>query len=296
MVILFSVIVSTSSGSYNATLKERICSKSVYPRRSWYEPKPYECAVNWLLGFMVKHTSQAVGFDYYGNRSCGSSGETVYGHGSCNTMIQKDDCLNCMQTAYHVLFKVCKHSVGARVELGDCRISRTLIPQNETEKPGGHPASATFDLGFDGHGSRDPSFTPSVTTGVGVGVGLRSLAEDGIRLSELRTLYLLRQQNLGLSNLLGRSSSSSPGNEANNSSSYEGGGVRLPVDVRDALIEQVRINREIQDVFLSTHRVGNASAESGNSESFDLGGYYGMNRSKKVDPRFSDRKTIGWKP
>ncbi|KAI4387329.1 hypothetical protein MLD38_005170 [Melastoma candidum] len=199
-----------------------------------------------------------------------------------------------------------------------------LIPQNDTENPGGAHISVTSDLGFDGYKTKSKLYSlrnykrylvaiftlPVVIAAilylsmqgtfsyerVGVGLKIRSPVGDGVRESELRALYLLRQQNLGLSNLLGRSNSSSPGSDGNSSSSHGGAGARLVADVRDALIEQLRINREIQDVLLSTHRVGNVSAASGNSESLDLGGFYRMNRCKKVDLRFSDRKTLGWKP
>lgn len=196
----------------------------------------------------------------------------------------------------------------------------TLIPQNETAKPGGPPATAAFDLGFDGPKPRSKFYflrnykrylvaifsLPVVIAAIlylslsgtfsyeGVGVGVRFMTVDRVRESELRALYLLSQQKLGLFSLLGRRNSSSLGSAASNSSN--GGVLLMAEDVRDALIEQVRLNGEIQGVLLSAHRVWNVSAKSGNSESFDFRGYYSVNRCKKVDRSFSDRRTIEWKP
>ncbi|CAH8306000.1 unnamed protein product [Eruca vesicaria subsp. sativa] len=87
-----------------------------------------------------------------------------------------------------------------------------------------------------------------------------------VKESELRALYLLRQQHLALLSLSNRTNSSQ--------------------DLKFAVSKQISLNNEIQEALLSPHRTGNYSGSV-------LGPYDGC---RKVDQKLSDRKTIEWKP
>lgn len=124
--------------------------------------------------------------------------------------------------------------------------------------------------------------------------------DDRMRESELRALYLLKQQQLGLlamwNRTLGPLASQNSSFSTVNSSEAEQSS-RSFEDFKTAVLKQISLNKEIQDVLLLPHQSGNLSLETGGS---DFGspnfGDFGWDRCKKVDQRFSERKTIEWKP
>lgn len=109
-----------------------------------------------------------------------------------------------------------------------------------------------------------------------------------MRESELRALYLLRNQQLTLLDLWNKTLG-----EANRSRSS-------PVqfdEFRSAVLDQIKMNGQIQKALLSSHRPKNATvgSEAGDDNvSPDLVNY-GVDLCKKVE-RAKDRKTIEWKP
>lgn len=137
---------------------------------------------------------------------------------------------------------------------------------------------------------------------------------DRLRESELRALYLLRQQHLGLLSLWNQSvpgsspvpSNSTPNSNsnstANSSDSGPAFGTKQPQnsfvdDLKSAVLRQISLNREIQQVLLAPHRPGNSTTAG---FEFDAGdpsfGASGFDRCRKVDQKLSERKTIEWKP
>ncbi|KAF6153972.1 hypothetical protein GIB67_041238 [Kingdonia uniflora] len=127
-------------------------------------------------------------------------------------------------------------------------------------------------------------------------------SNDLVREAELKALYLLREQQLELLNVwnrtLRRVDSKLKGNMSSNSSSEKDdvlGSLRLFEDYRDTLLKQIRVNKEIQQVLLSSHRVGNVSnlAVDGNA-GMGLGGYSG-NQCRKV-ARVLEKRTLEWNP
>jgi peptide-O-fucosyltransferase len=128
---------------------------------------------------------------------------------------------------------------------------------------------------------------------------------DRMREAELRALYLLGNQQSALRRLWNSilppnvghgsqlngsdlSSTTSPVQRANLSD------VSL-VEIKSALLEQMKVNREIRDVLLFAHGMGNFS-ELGNNfgPEFDFP-FYGSEMCKKTE-RPTDRRTIEWKP
>ncbi|KAF3451941.1 hypothetical protein FNV43_RR08037 [Rhamnella rubrinervis] len=135
---------------------------------------------------------------------------------------------------------------------------------------------------------------------------------DRLRESELRALYLLRQQHLGLLSLWNQSvpdsspipsnSTSNSNSTTNSSSSYSGSSFgtkqnSFVEDLKSAVLRQISLNKEIQQVLLAPHRSGNSTAAGfeydAGDPSFDA---FGIDRCRKVDQKFSERKTIEWKP
>ncbi|KAJ4869597.1 O-fucosyltransferase family protein [Raphanus sativus] len=92
---------------------------------------------------------------------------------------------------------------------------------------------------------------------------------DPLKESELRALYLLKQQQRALVSLLNRNSS----------------------NTIDELNNAISLSKEIEEVILSPHRTGNSSSVSGLGTS-DTSIYL----CKKVDQSLSERRTIEWKP
>lgn len=133
---------------------------------------------------------------------------------------------------------------------------------------------------------------------------------DRLRESELRALYLLRQQQLGLLSLWNQSvpdSSPIPSNSTSNSNSTtnsSGSGSAFGTkqnsfveDLKSAVLRQISLNKEIQQVLLAPHRSGNSTAAGFEYDASDPSfGAFGIDRCKKVDQKLSERKTIEWKP
>ncbi|WJX92357.1 O-fucosyltransferase 36 [Trifolium repens] len=97
---------------------------------------------------------------------------------------------------------------------------------------------------------------------------------DRMKESELRAIYLLRQQQLALST-------------AFNTSNFE--------DLKSALFKQISINNEIQQILLNPHRTGKLIDPEFNfgKLNFTSGNY---DRCRTIDQNLSNRKTIEWNP
>ncbi|KAL1313395.1 hypothetical protein HN51_039953 [Arachis hypogaea] len=100
---------------------------------------------------------------------------------------------------------------------------------------------------------------------------------DRIKESQLQALYLLRQQQ---SSLLRAWNSSF----LSNSSSSD--------ELKSLLFKQISLNKQIQEVILDPHRVGNSFEAEFDFANASLNG----GRCRTVDQRLSERKTIEWKP
>ncbi|GMH17557.1 hypothetical protein Nepgr_019398 [Nepenthes gracilis] len=123
-------------------------------------------------------------------------------------------------------------------------------------------------------------------------------SSDQMRESELRALYLLKQQQIALFSLLSyglRDSGLVKSNSTvNNTNSSELGVKRFGLeDVISEVYKQISLNKEIQQVLLSAHKSGNASELDVTYGDLPEGG---INMCGKVDSKYMDRKAIEWKP
>ncbi|CAH1422931.1 unnamed protein product [Lactuca virosa] len=111
-----------------------------------------------------------------------------------------------------------------------------------------------------------------------------AVASNLMRESELRALYLLKQQQSGLIDLWNRTSM--PNLNSTSSNSIQ--------DLRSALIDQISLNKKIQQALLSSHQFGNWL--DSNDHNVTDPTLSGLTACRKVDQRLSERRTIEWKP
>ncbi|GFZ08168.1 O-fucosyltransferase family protein [Actinidia rufa] len=124
-----------------------------------------------------------------------------------------------------------------------------------------------------------------------------------MRESELRALYLLREQQLGLFKLWNRtfvtesnSNSNSNSTVVNPVNSTLNSSSALFEDFKSALLSQISFNKQMQQVLLSSHQFGNWSDLADNFMDPSLGSYASLDRCRKVDQNLSQQKKIEWKP
>ncbi|MCD9640294.1 O-fucosyltransferase 36 [Datura stramonium] len=125
-----------------------------------------------------------------------------------------------------------------------------------------------------------------------------------MRESELRALYLLRQQQLGLfklsnSTLLDNSLNATSNKAAANNSDFVSTfsfSSALFEELKLDLLSQISLNKQIQQALLSSHQLGNLLNASDNVADSSLDDYGGLHRCRKMDYKLSDRQTIEWKP
>ncbi|KAI3871231.1 hypothetical protein MKW98_015131 [Papaver atlanticum] len=113
-----------------------------------------------------------------------------------------------------------------------------------------------------------------------------------MREAELRALYLLREQQLGLLHLWNHTTLIH--NDGNDNNTVAARGRNELEEFTSEILKQIRVNKEIQQALLSSHRVGSNVSE----EVFDgnvQGAGEGVGRCRKVDYG-SERRTIEWKP
>lgn len=133
---------------------------------------------------------------------------------------------------------------------------------------------------------------------------------DKLRESELRALYLLRQQQLGLFSLWNQTtvpvsnspihSNSTPNATSNSSVSGSAFGTdqnSFVEDLKSLVLRQISLNKDIQQVLLGPHRSGNSTAAGFDYDAGDPSfGAFGLDRCRKLDQKLSERKTVEWKP
>ncbi|XP_047341757.1 O-fucosyltransferase 36-like [Impatiens glandulifera] len=116
-----------------------------------------------------------------------------------------------------------------------------------------------------------------------------------IREAELQSLFLLRQQQLGLLKMWNQTLASGS-NSSNINPQFE--------DLRSAVLNQISLNKEIQKVLLSSHDFEGYSTDSADNDNNNitdptlLPGLSNLDRCRHVDQTetLSKRKTIEWKP
>ncbi|XP_044496875.1 O-fucosyltransferase 36-like [Mangifera indica] len=108
---------------------------------------------------------------------------------------------------------------------------------------------------------------------------------DSMRESELRALYLLKQQQSQLVSIWNQSFSNiNSSSDSNNFNAFF-------QDAKSILLKQISLNKQIQQVLLSPHKVSNFSQ---NDDAWNP--LFGFNSCRKNDSWVANRRTIEWKP
>ncbi|CAA3006787.1 O-fucosyltransferase 36-like [Olea europaea subsp. europaea] len=132
------------------------------------------------------------------------------------------------------------------------------------------------------------------------------LIVNRMRESELRALYLLKQQQSELlklwnySTLVSKSylttvNSNSSVNmiSVNNNTNHGVAALSLLEDLKSGVFSHISLNKKIQEVLLSAHENGDFL---GLNENYTDPSVADWTRCSKVDQRLSERRTIGWNP
>ncbi|WOL08875.1 hypothetical protein Cni_G17628 [Canna indica] len=125
---------------------------------------------------------------------------------------------------------------------------------------------------------------------------------DRMRESELRSLYLLRNQQSALLKIWNstRAAAAEVASLPSSAPNSTSAGTDLPKgtafdEFRSELFEQIKLNKQIQNALLSSHKTGNLSSST-SDDNVDIGiSGTGVDVCKKVD-RPASKKTIEWKP
>lgn len=80
---------------------------------------PLDVASGSVLFNLQLHTPSS-GFNYY--TSFQDRDVTAYGHAACNGQLTVDACVQCLEAAVNILYFPCRYSVGAQIQLQDCRV------------------------------------------------------------------------------------------------------------------------------------------------------------------------------
>lgn len=120
--LCFCFIVSKCErDSYDTTVLYRICNDALHcPTLS-----PFGRAVDHAVNDLVFNTENH-GFDYYSSSVIDEVG--AYGHAECNGELSKMACELCLTAAYFKLDDYCKTTIGAQIQLKDCRLRYENYP------------------------------------------------------------------------------------------------------------------------------------------------------------------------
>lgn len=106
-------------------IESEICSDDKYD-----EGDLYYKSVRYVLGHLTTDTSLG-GYDLYIPTPGPPSYDHVYGHGVCDRELAPADCNSCMEIAVSHLVNDCFLSVGAQIQLQDCRARYESYPFHE---------------------------------------------------------------------------------------------------------------------------------------------------------------------
>ncbi|KAA3478078.1 GDP-fucose O-fucosyltransferase 2 [Gossypium australe] len=139
-------------------------------------------------------------------------------------------------------------------------------------------------------------FLPLLLIPIFLSTGIRSLfssnisslkfnkVSDQLKESQLQALYLLNQQLTSLLSLWNHTFVNSNDNVS---------AVQFD-DIKASLLNQITLNKHIQQTLLSPHKTGNTLQNATVLDPAYAG--YSFDRCRKVDLKFSERRTIKWKP
>ncbi|KAI4378819.1 hypothetical protein MLD38_016248 [Melastoma candidum] len=113
--LLHLVSLFVVAADIDTKLLSRTCNGEVYPFGS-----DYAVALKETMEDLYFNVPKSSVLDYYCRHTY--STVTLYGHGVCTSSLSPHDCEECIGSAGYQLFEECTHSIGAQVQLMDCRL------------------------------------------------------------------------------------------------------------------------------------------------------------------------------
>lgn len=113
-IIIFSITllyICTTVSCFPGPPLYTICNNEQIPNTV------YETAISQVLGKVVEETPYK-DFNYYTE----SAWSIVYGHAACNRKLKIVGCSSCLDSAGSQLLDLCPNSIGAQIQLRDCRV------------------------------------------------------------------------------------------------------------------------------------------------------------------------------
>lgn len=108
-------IMCNISETLDTSMLERICNGDHYTQDS------VDLTVEYVIHEIEMNTADQKGFEYYIDKYLNSDW-TIRGHGVCTSTLSPEDCSSCLTEATHRLQEECTKTIGAQVQLEDCRI------------------------------------------------------------------------------------------------------------------------------------------------------------------------------
>ncbi|PKI36242.1 hypothetical protein CRG98_043354 [Punica granatum] len=116
IIVLICISNTVVLGDPDTTLQSYFCNRNKISGHDamW--------ALSYILQLLVLDTPKAGNYDYRIDNS------GWYGHGVCNTALSSSDCQTCMDSARTYAKNNCPQSVGAQIELQDCKLRYENYP------------------------------------------------------------------------------------------------------------------------------------------------------------------------
>ncbi|KAI4341777.1 hypothetical protein MLD38_026461 [Melastoma candidum] len=103
------------SDAVDTSMLQRICNGDHFTQDT------VSFAVEYVIYEITTNTPNQDGHEYYVDKYLDSDW-TIRGHGVCTCTLSAADCSDCLAEAAKKLDEECRRSIGAQVQLEDCRI------------------------------------------------------------------------------------------------------------------------------------------------------------------------------
>ncbi|KAI3439418.1 uncharacterized protein J3R85_004841 [Psidium guajava] len=109
-------------GAPNTAVVSSYCNLRTYTAYS-----PYDINLRRVLKYITDKTAD---LGYSASTESDVNGDPCYGYGACNGVLTHPDCTSCLKTAVSDMLNGCPMSVGAQIQLQDCRVEFENYPFN----------------------------------------------------------------------------------------------------------------------------------------------------------------------
>ena len=112
-------------GNLNTGRVDKLCNEQAYG-----DNDPFQANLNNILNHLPDGTAHNK-YNYYLEYPWDGPDPICYGHGVCNRQFSLNDCIQCMNSAAQQIIDECPKSIGAQIQLVDCRVRYEQYNFNE---------------------------------------------------------------------------------------------------------------------------------------------------------------------